>query len=97
MFLHLGKNYVIPLKDVIAIIDAESSLKSKDTREFLHIAEEEGFIYNIVDEKVKSYIVTEKVQKDKNGVEIRKSIIYCTNISSATLFKRTNFLNEITN
>ncbi len=92
MFLHLGKKIVIPVKDIIAVIDAESSFNSKDTRDFINIAEEEGFIYKIVDDNIKSYIITEKVERDKEGHDIRKSIIYCSNISSTTLCKRTSYL-----
>lgn len=96
MFLHLGKDFVIPIKDIISIIDAETSLKSKDTKNFFEIAKEEGFIYNIVDEGIKSYIITEKVEKDKrNSSDVRKSIIYTSNISSATLSKRANFTKNI--
>ncbi|KPU26458.1 hypothetical protein TR13x_10095 [Caloranaerobacter sp. TR13] len=92
MFLHLGKDYVIPLKDIICIID-HKSLKSKDTKEFFDIAEEEGFIKNITDKKIKSYIITEKAYIDKkSGSKIRKSIIYCSNISSTTLNKRAGFI-----
>jgi len=96
VFLHLGKDYVIPLKDVIAIIDAETAFKSEDTKDFFKIAEEEGFINKIVKEGIKSYIITEKVEKDKNdGIEIRKSIIYCSNISTSTLYKRSGFIDNI--
>ncbi|EOC99437.1 extracellular matrix regulator RemB [Caldisalinibacter kiritimatiensis] len=95
MFLHLGKDLVIPLKDIIAIVDADS-LGSQDTRDFFKIAEEEGFIYNIVNDNIKSYIITERIEKDKNtGEKIRKSIIYCSNISSTTLYKRANFMKKI--
>lgn len=95
MFLHLGKDFVVPIKDVIAIIDANTSFQSKDTREFFNIAEEEGFICKIVDKGIKSYIITEKVEKDKEGREIRTSIIYCSNISSTTLCKRSNSLHNV--
>ncbi|RKD31366.1 extracellular matrix regulator RemB [Thermohalobacter berrensis] len=92
MFLHLGKDCVIPLKDVIAIIDAQL-LKLKDTKEFIKIAEEEGFIKKISDKKIKSYIITEKVEKDKDtGDEIRRSIIYGSNISTSTLYKRAGMM-----
>lgn len=93
MFLHLGKDYVIPLKEVIAIIDAKSGLKSKISKEFFKTAGEEGFINSIVDEDIKSYIITERVEKDKQtGQKIRNSIIYSSNISSNTLLKRCDFL-----
>ncbi|MGF7060726.1 extracellular matrix regulator RemB [Brassicibacter mesophilus] len=96
MFLHLGKDFVIPLKDIIAIIDAETAFKSNDTREFFKIAEEEGFIHDIVKDGIKTYIITEKAEKDKNdGTEVRKSIIYSSNISSTTLYKRAGFIDNI--
>lgn len=96
MFLHLGKDFVVPIKDIIAIIDAETALKSKDTKDFFQIAKEEGFIYSIVNEGIKSYVITEKVQKDKvNGSDIRTSIIYTSNISSATLSKRAGFTKNV--
>ncbi len=96
MFLHVGKNLVIPIKELIAIVDAESALKSECTRNFLKIAGEEGFIHDIADGKIKSYIITEKVDKDKDKLsEIRKSIIYSSNISSITLLKRAGFIDNI--
>ena len=96
MFIHLGKDLVIPLRDVIAIIDAESALKSDYTKEFFRVAEEEGFIYSIVDKEVKSYIVTERVLKTKGKRSAtRQSIIYTSNISSSTLYKRAGFIDNI--
>lgn len=80
MFLHLGENVVIPMKDVIGIFDVESSMYSSDTSQFLRLAEEDGFVERITDEKPKSIIVAE-IEK--------KSIIYLSPISSKTLSKRT--------
>lgn len=96
MFLHLGKNLVIPIKELIAIIDADSVFKSEDTKNFLKVAQEEGFIYDVVEDNIKSYIVTEKIEKSKeNSSNVRKSIIYSSNISSKTLLKRAGFLDNI--
>lgn len=50
MFLHIGGDFVVPIKNVIAIMDLESTTLSKDTRDFLSIAEEEGFIESISDD-----------------------------------------------
>ena len=44
MFLHIGGDVVLPMRNIIAIMDIESTTVSKDTKEFLKIAEEEGFI-----------------------------------------------------
>lgn len=81
MFLHLGENVVVPVKDIIGIFDVESSMYSSDTSQFLRLAEEDGFVERINDEQPKSIIVAE-VEK--------KSIIYLSPISSKTLTKRTN-------
>lgn len=90
MFLHLGNDVVIPLKDIIAIIDAKS-VNSKYTKEFIKICDEEGFIENVTDDNIKSYIITEKIEKDsKSRDDVRVSIIYGSNISSTTLLKRSN-------
>ena len=35
MFLHLGENVVVPLKDIIGIFDIESTMYSTDTIQFL--------------------------------------------------------------
>ncbi|CDF58956.1 extracellular matrix regulator RemB [Thermobrachium celere] len=85
MFLHLGENVVIPLSEVIAIFDVNSTFNS-DTRNFLKIAEEEGFVTRITDDPPKSFVLTERN---------KKSIIYLSPISSVTLVKRTGFLNEL--
>ncbi len=88
MFLHIGGDIVIPVKDVIAIMDIDTTTISKDTKEFLKIAEEEGFIRSISDDLPKSFIITEI---DK------KSIIYLSPISSVTLKKRSQYISEIAN
>ncbi len=86
MFLHIGGDVVIPIKDIIAIFDLEKTTISKDTREFLRTAEEEGFVESISDDLPKSFVLTET---DKN------SKIYLSPISSTTLQKRSKFINRL--
>lgn len=88
MFLHIGGDVVVPIKNIIAIMDLESTTLSKDTREFLSIAEEEGFIESISDDIPKSFIITEIDKKSK---------IYLSPISSITLQKRSGFIDGISN
>lgn len=85
MFLHLGENVVIPMREVIAIFDINSTT-SMDTKHFLKTAEEEGFIMRITNDEPKSFILTERN---------KKSIIYLSPISSITLAKRSNFIDEL--
>lgn len=88
MFLHIGGDFVVPIKNVIAIMDLESTTLSKDTRDFLSIAEEEGFIESISEDIPKSFIITEIDKKSK---------IYLSPISSITLQKRAGFVDGISN
>lgn len=88
MFLHIGGDYVVPTKNIIAILDLESTTISKDTREFLAIAEEEGFIESISDDIPKTVIITEFEKKSK---------IYLSPISSITLQKRAGYIDGISN
>lgn len=89
MFLHLGGDVVIPVKDIIAILDIDNTTVSKDTKEFLKIAEEEGFIQSISDEDIpKSFIITEANKKSR---------IYLSPISSVTLQKRACYIEDISN
>lgn len=88
MYLHLGGDTVVNLKDVIAIMDLDVTTVSKISREFLAVAEEEGFIINVSDDLPKSYILTERDNESR---------IYISPISSATLLKRANNFKQFCN
>ena len=45
MFLHLGENVVVPIKDVIGIFDIHNSMYSSDTISFLRMAEEDENVF----------------------------------------------------
>ena len=47
MFLHLGENVVVPIKDIIGIFDLQTTMYSSDTSAFLRMAEEDGFVERI--------------------------------------------------
>lgn len=82
MFLHLGENVVVPVKDIIGIFDIETTMYSSDTIQFLRMAEEDGFVERITKEKPKSFVIAEVNKKSK---------VYLSPISSVTLGKRTHF------
>ena len=73
MYLHLGCDTVVNTKDIISILDLESTSISKYSKEFLKIVEEEGFVRNVSEEIPKSFVVCE---------EDGQSVIYITNICS---------------
>lgn len=80
MFLHLGENVVVPIKDIIGIFDLQTTMYSSDTIQFLRMAEEDGFVEKITDEQPKSFVIAEVNKMSK---------IYLSPISSSTLTKRT--------
>ncbi len=82
LFIHLGANVLVPLKDVIAIIDAKMEESTESMREFLHTADEEGFVVTIDQDEIKSYVVTTKN-------------VYYSPISSLTLKKRSHFIGNL--
>ena len=81
MFLHLGENIVVPVKDVIGIFDIDVARYSADTMQFLRMAEDDGFVERVTEEEPKSFVIAEVNKMSK---------IYYSPISSSTLTKRTD-------
>ncbi len=79
MYLHIGKGTIVNTSDIIAIMDLESSSLSANTRDFLKVIEEEGFVRNVSEEIPKTFVVCET-----DG----QSVVYVTNISSKALAGR---------
>lgn len=81
MYLHLGKNTIIPLKSVIGVFDLDITSQSNKTRSFLANEEKLKHVINVSEELPRSFIIC----KEKN-----KTRIYISQISSQTLQKRAN-------
>jgi len=86
MFLHLGKDVIISKKDICFILDMDTSTFSTRTRSFLAKAERDGCVVNVSMELPKSVIVTH---------EHGHNVIYISQISSATLLKRSKVKNDL--
>jgi len=76
MFLHLGADMVVPLRDVIAITDLKSA-KSGMNREFINKMRNEKKVIDVSENDAKSFIIT-------------TNKVYLSAISSLTLKKRAN-------
>ncbi len=74
MFLHIGGDMIIPVKDIIGIFDLSFGPESA-TSDFLKVAKEEGFIVDKIDGEKKSFILVNER-------------IYLSPIASGTLRKR---------
>ena len=79
MFLHLGNDCVVLIKDIIGIFDIENTSVSKDTKTFLSDVSNQGEVIYVTNELPKSYIVC------KSGEKIKT---YISQISVQTLRKR---------
>ena len=81
MYLHLGQSTIIIHDEIIGIFDLDNTTVSKKTRDFLSVSEKKGIIKTVSYELPKSFIVC----SDKKG----ESTVYLSQISCATLLKRT--------
>lgn len=79
VFLHIGAEEIVFIRDILAIMDIERTTTSKTTREFLKGCEERGMIITVGSDIPKSFIVAMRDGKQK---------VYLSPISSTTLYKR---------
>lgn len=86
MYLHLGQEIVVRLDDIVGIFDIETSSVGKETRRFLSHAENTMQVTNVSNDLPKSFIICE----DKSGTRI-----YISQISTATLKRRTGFVDSL--
>ncbi|MDU2065472.1 MAG: DUF370 domain-containing protein [Sporomusaceae bacterium] len=80
MFLHLGSDYVVPLKNVIAITDMKN-VKSGINQEFIKAKRSQKVVIDISEGNPKSFVITDKK-------------IYLSAISALTLKKRADHVPE---
>ena len=86
MYLYLGQDTVININEVIGIFDMDNTTGSKITKAYLAAAQKTGRVVAVSQEIPKSFVVCER-----NG----KTSVYLSQISPATLRKRSGFLQEI--
>jgi hypothetical protein len=80
MYLHLGKDIVVPETDIIGVFDLDNTTSSYITRMFLSDAERSGQVINISDELPRSFIVCCDGKEKK---------VLLSQLSPQTLQKRT--------
>lgn len=86
MYLYLGQETVISTDDIVGIFDLENTSTSRITKAFLASAQKSGQIREVSPEIPKSFVVC------KIRGEI---IIYLSQISPATLKKRSTYIKEL--
>lgn len=88
MYLHLGQDVVVRTDDVIGIFDMENATVSRASKRYLAMAEKAGRVVNVTSDLPKTFVVC-----GKKG----RITVYISQISSATLKKRTGFIDELAN
>lgn len=85
MYLHLGGDVSVNIKNIVAIMDLETTSVSKITKEFLTFVQKNNSVINVNDDLPKSYVITFDEKETK---------VYVSPISSQTLLKRANNIRE---
>jgi len=79
VFIHLGKDYTVNSKNIVAIFDIENTSTSKITREFLVDMSKKNKVIYVNEDLPKSFVLVK--EKEEN-------FIYVSSLSSSTLKKR---------
>ncbi len=92
MYLHLGQDVLVKTDTIIGIFDLENSTVSGITRKYLSSAEKAGRVVNVSLEMPKTFIVC---SDSSRGDKKRNIKVYISQISAATLKKRSHFMEEL--
>lgn len=79
MFLRISNEFVVPKSDIIGIFDMDNTTVSRQGRDFLPVAEQNGELIYSADDLPKSYVVTEHEGKIR---------VYLSSFSSKLLIGR---------
>ena len=86
MYLHVGKEILLKTDDIVGIFDLDTATVSKATRNYLAQSEKRGEVINVTNELPKSFVVCQTGNDKK---------VYISQISSATLEKRSTYKTKI--
>ena len=79
MYLHLGNDVNVMIRDIVGIFDIENTTTGKNTSALLERATKEKRIVNVSPDLPKSFVVTHRNGEEK---------IYICQMSAATIRKR---------
>jgi len=79
MYFHLGQDFIVPLREVICVLDMDTATASKRTQQFLQRMQQENRIVELCDDLPRSAILC---------VGIAGEIVYLSPLSSKVLQKR---------
>ena len=84
MFIHIGNNNTVLVKDIIAILDKDTVESFETTKNFIERLIKKGLLFNFEDKEIKSYVIIGSDNKNS------KYGLYTSSISSQALYQRIN-------
>ncbi len=81
MYLHLGAEVNVRKREIVGIFDLDTASQTATTREFLKMAQRQGYLQSVNDELPKAFVL---LQKEDGTQEV-----YFSQISASVLKKRT--------
>lgn len=79
MYLHLGQDYIVPLKNVLCVFDFDTATISKRTQKFLNRMQEENKIIEIYEDIPRAGVLCEGMFGET---------LYLTELSSQAIERR---------
>lgn len=79
MYIQIGNSMAVRDRSIIGVFDLENSTWSKQTRNFLKNAEEQGQVVDVTDDLPKAFVLAEEYGMPR---------VYITQLASATIEKR---------
>ena len=79
MYVHIGQDYMVPVRSVISIFDMDTATYSRSTRRLINRLEKEGRVVTVFDDLPKSAVLC---------MSELGEILYITQISSTALQRR---------
>ncbi len=90
MFIHIGSDKMVLAKDIIMILD-KSAIIAKNTLEFLQTAKDRGIVRDS-----DKHVLEQNIKKGRKTAIVMDKKVLFSPISSKTLSKRVNFIDNFT-
>lgn len=79
MYVHLGQDYIVPLRAIIGLFDMDKALSSKHTRAFFARMEAEGRVVSAFEDLPRAAVLCETALGER---------LYLSQLSTAALSQR---------
>lgn len=88
MIIHIGGNISLLEKEIVAVLDIDTVLDSKDNNELIENLIKDNCLVNYTNDNIKTYIITSENKSIRNRNGSNQYKLYASNISSTSLLNR---------